>query len=126
MGCCSSEEVSIAHRINQSKTKSRYVFLVRHGEKADRHGDSADRGNIDSQLTQTGKQQAIETGWFIHQTLEQIEDIEGKRFGQIKVSSSPFVRCMLTASKICSVLNVSAFELNYNYCELLLQSRYPE
>ena len=32
---------------------------------------------------------------------------------------------MITASKICSVLNVSEFELNYSYCELLLQSRYP-
>ena len=33
---------------------------------------------------------------------------------------------MITAAKICSVLNVSDFELNYKYCELLRSSRYPD
>ena len=48
MGCCSSGEISVNQRINKSKTKSRYVFLVRHGEKADKHGDPPDKGNFDS------------------------------------------------------------------------------
>ena len=46
----------IGTKINETKTKARYVFLVRHGEKADRHGEIADKNNKDSGLTWTGKQ----------------------------------------------------------------------
>ena len=51
MGCCSSEELTIYTKITETKTKARYVFLVRHGEKADRHGSTPDKGNKDSALT---------------------------------------------------------------------------
>ena len=53
-------------------SKTRIVFVVRHGERAD-HVDEKWKGHPDAVLTDKGAKQATETGLMIKQKIEEIE-----------------------------------------------------
>ena len=97
MGCCETRE----------PPKKRYVFLIKHGEREDYSKQTGvdkyklKQGGIDPILTDLGHQQAIETGQFLRKYLQDVEAKDGKRFDKIVVHSSPFVRTMSTAARIC-------------------------
>ena len=85
--------------------KERYVFIVRHGERADFAkllGLVKNTENIpnlaDPPLTPKGIEQARATGQFIKTMLGEIEEESGKKFDEIVIESSPFARCVSTAS----------------------------
>ena len=59
------------------------------------------------------------TGKFIQQFLQQIEKKEGRKFAQIIIWTSPFARCIQTASNVAKVLGVQQVEINYLFGEVI-------
>lgn len=81
------------------------VFIIRHGERAD-SGSNEDQKSIknvdDPHLTQIGVEQAQKTGQFIYEYLLQNNLLSKKK---IKVISSPFLRCVMTAQEFVRGFN---------------------
>ena len=53
----------------------------------------------------------------MRQHLKDIEKKEGKPFDKIVVNSSPYIRTVSTASRICKENDIESIELDYTFCE---------
>ena len=106
----------------------RYVFVVRHGERADQAPETRDewRGHPDAFLVPRGHQQAAETAAWLKSELQQIETTEGRSIDQVFLSCSPFERCMATSSKVGAALGITDIPINYRYCEFMATFLYNE
>ena len=102
---------------NSLKPNVRYIFVIRHGERAD-HVGLQPQHTVDPHLSPAGLDQASKTGQFIKQTLKEIEAREGEDFNSVNVRSSPFVRCIQTAAMICKSIDKD-ITTDYTYCERL-------
>ena len=110
----------------ESRSASRYCFIVRHGERADHAPDTCAEyeGHPDAYLTPKGHQQAAETGEWLREELKKIEQNEGRPITKIELTCSPFERCISTCSKVAEALGISEISINYRYCELLVTFLY--
>ncbi|CAI2376827.1 unnamed protein product [Moneuplotes crassus] len=75
-----------------------YCFFVRHGQRADKSGDSF---HGDLEITDFGKEQAEATGKVILQILETCPD------AKVKIVTSPFLRCIMTANIIAKQIGTT-------------------
>ena len=73
-------------------------------------------------LSPRGEQQSVESGDFIRQEKERIEKLEGRKFDRIIIDSSPFIRCLQTASRIALPLGVEEVEINCLHFESLINT----
>ena len=82
---------------------ARYCFVIRHGQRADQSKQYLEeyKGHPDAFLTAKGHTQATETGKFLSSYLQSIAKREKRPFTKIVVKSSPFIRSMATAARIC-------------------------
>ena len=107
----------------------RYVFIFRHGERADLAPESREeyQGHHDAPLTERGHQQATEAGLFLKSEIERIQQLEGRNFDQIYFKTSPFSRCMSTCSQMAKAndLTTDAINVDYRYAEWLADWLYP-
>lgn len=87
------------------------LFVVRHGERA----DNIDKGHPkyepyeiadDPHLTKRGLEQAKAAGTKI------LSMMDGKKIMNIRVISSPFIRCLMTAQQIALVLGVKSIQVD--------------
>ena len=51
------------------------------------------------------------------QHLQEIEVKEGKKFDKIIINSSPYIRTISTAARICKENDIEKLNLDYNFCE---------
>ena len=111
-----------------ARLPTRYCFIIRHGERADRAPQyRAEYANHpDAFLTPLGHQQARETGVFLMNELQKIEMQEGRSFDQVLVKTSPFVRCLATCARICKEIGVEQVKVDYNFCELMSEYLYTK
>ena len=90
---------------------------MRHGERADYSPwkEVRDSGiDFDPPITDEGKAQATHTGKYFKDYIEK----EGP-FIEIKLESSPFLRCMMTAAYIAKEMGIEEFRINYVFSEKL-------
>lgn len=102
------------------------IFVVRHGERADQSNSHEERNMIerhfDPHLTKRGCQQAEVTGQEIKRILTQYAQEKKIPFDQLRivVMSSPFLRCVTTASHLAKQLpQVKEIFLQEEICELM-------
>ena len=83
---------------------TRYCFIIRHGERADKSNDPIVRAQYathpDPILTPTGWEQARETGAFLREELDRIEQLEGRNFDEVRILASPFERTISTCAEV--------------------------
>ena len=102
---------------------SRYLFVVRHGERADfgKLLGAAFNKEVDNKsdprLTEKGHDQARRTAKMIREGLDAIEKKTGKKFTSITIESSPFVRCISTACSMAKALSIDSIKINYLFSE---------
>ena len=79
--------------------KTRYLFVVRHGQRKDHLPDEYPeyRGHPDAPLTPIGHKQALETATHLKRYLK--ENFSDNEY-TLKIESSPFIRCLQTSHKI--------------------------
>ena len=102
-------------------SKKLFVFVVRHGHRADHDPENFPEyeGHIDAPLTPHGKKQAEETGAYLKGYLQALEQKHKLAFDSIEIECSPFGRCKTTAARISSHLNVQPVKVNYHFGEVL-------
>ena len=94
-----------------------YLFFVRHGQRADNKGGSF---HSDSEITENGKSQAKASG-------ELFKDLVSRHpTKNIKILSSPWTRCMMTASYIAEQLDHKELIVEPKMCETLLDLVFKE
>lgn len=108
-----------------TKTKCRYLCIVRHGQRMDHLPKVYPEyiGHPDAPLTPLGLKQASEAGRFLKSYIDKLK-IEQTDIS-VNVQSSPFVRCLQTAGRICSEISIDEITLNYKFMEHLAGSSYP-
>ena len=112
-----------------------HVIFVRHGERADQidedeqeelkanseiNGYYHSAVEHDTALTTKGFQQATEAANYFAMRIDQfVRDRCGGDATQheIKIESSPFLRCLQTGSRIAKNLNVDSIHVNNRLCE---------
>ncbi|CDW74263.1 UNKNOWN [Stylonychia lemnae] len=105
-----------------STTNPSQVLFIRHGQRADLHPEKEVEYDIpyDPPLTDTGFQQAKETGEHLK------EYIRNNKFDKIILEVSPFLRTIQTATEIAKALELNDMKLNYHYREWLDASFYTQ
>jgi broad specificity phosphatase PhoE len=108
-----------------------FIILVRHGERCDDpereivgENDSAEPSvKFDCHLTDKGRRQAFQTGEYIKECVIEQNKLKIKS-SDIKIFSSPFLRCIQTASEICEGLgyNIPGITLDDRFGEFLMKS----
>ena len=73
----------------------------------------------DPPLAGRGVEQAWGTGEFLDSYFR-----ENYKFDKIIIETSPFLRCMMTASRIAAPLGVTSIKINYNACDTLDNFQY--
>ena len=82
---------------------------MRHGERADALDGDEDEENWppydntivhDSPLTVTGLNQATHAGRYLKARLQAIEAEYETKFNEVRIESSPFLRCLQTSAKV--------------------------
>ena len=117
-------------KISKSRAPStiRYSFFVRHGERSDHKlhlVGKVDMSKSDPVLTALGMKQARESGKFLKTLLRQIEQKEGRKFDNVVIQCSPFMRARQTASKIGKAIGKDRVEVNYLLSELMHARMFP-
>ena len=99
---------------------------MRHGERADCISDDEDEANLppydnmidhDPPLTMTGIQQAMHAGNYVKKRLKSVEQEYQTKFCEIKIESSPFLRCLQTGAMVAKALDRSQIQVNYYLSE---------
>lgn len=75
--------------------------------------------NPDPILTPLGHKQCTESGKFLKKQLKEIEKKEGRKFDNVIVRCSPYIRTMASASRVCKELGLAKAEQSYLMCEIL-------
>ena len=106
----------------------RYVFIVRHGERADRAPETRSeyKNHADAPLTMRGHDQATESGFYLQEEIRRVVQCEGCSFEEVNIKSSPFARCISSANQIASVLGIKKIDIDYSYGEWLAKWLYRE
>ena len=103
-----------------------YLVFIRHGERADMNFSDEQNKDFDNtiehdpSLTSTGQVQATQAGEYFRQRLAEVQQEFGIVFDEIRVESSPFLRCLQTASKIAKSLKQENINVEYRVSEVLL------
>eukprot|EP00759_Apiculatamorpha_spiralis_P017613 PhF_6_TR23777/c0_g1_i1/m.33260 len=112
---------------------SSIIFIVRHGERSDRGSADARRNwaktsppslRENPTLTPQGHTQALATAYRLHQRLSSCV----YKNHRISVVSSPYVRCVQTASHLCSLMDTSSsipISIEPAFGELQIPSIFP-
>ena len=101
-----------------------YLIFVRHGHKSWVEGDQEDctvyKNQIkhDPALIDVGLEQASRVGSYFKRRLEAVQKEYGITFNEVRVESSPFLRCLQTASKTAQELGLP-IHVEYRVCEPL-------
>ena len=117
--------------VNRSHTtqifpKLTYFIFMRHGERADCLFDDEEESNLptydnmiehDPPLTKTGQQQAFHAGKYVKERLRVIEKEYETKFSEIRIESSPFLRCLQTGAKVAQALDKGLINVNYHLSE---------
>jgi len=106
------------------------MFLaVRHGHRIDHlpeeEKEREDYLHYDPHLSPQGKEEAIATGKHLKEFLSS-DATEGLDLSQVKIITSPFIRCVETASLIAEQLNITTLTLEENICEWLGNTIYDQ
>ena len=80
----------------------------------------------DPNLTHTGTIQATEAAKHFKQRVAAVQKQYGIVYDEIRIESSPFVRCLQTASRAALALERSLINVNYRVCETLKQKHFEE
>lgn len=80
----------------------------------------------DPNLTLRGLTQATEAGLHFKNCIDEVQAKYGITFDEVKIETSPFVRCLQTASKIAKVLDKDQIHVNYRVCEVLYECTFDE
>ena len=102
---------------------SRYLFVVRHGERADfgkllgAAFNKEVENKSDPKLTEKGHDQARATAKLIRSGLDAVEAKTGKKFTSITIECSPFIRCISTATSMAKELSIDSVKTNYLFVE---------
>ena len=108
----------------------RYCYIIRHGERADESSDPAlcdlFAGATDPILTPKGFGQARQTGELLLREINRIQQAEGRAFDEIRLSVSPFSRCISTSAEIGRQIGVSTINIDYEWCEVLYSHFFNE
>lgn len=99
-----------------TQLKTRYLFVVRHGERKDHlpYDYPEFAGHPDAPLTPKGHEQADATGRFIKQAIASLSSEL-----TVRTESSPFNRCLQTAIAINRHLGIQESTLNYRLMEIM-------
>jgi broad specificity phosphatase PhoE len=65
--------------------------------------EQKNQNEVDPPLTKKGMEQASEAGKYLKQYFED----NNLKFDEIKIKSSPFVRCIMTSSQLAQSLGIS-------------------
>lgn len=110
-----------------------HLIFIRHGERADQvkvapqpTSENATLASIyesktphDPNLTRVGLQQASEAGKHFKKRIQEVQNENKITFDEIRVESSPFLRCLQTAANIAKELQIGSIKVNYRVCETL-------
>lgn len=88
------------------------MLYVRHSEREDHHLPPNAKA-VDPKITAHGVRQAEATGKYLKAVLEE------QKITEIIIESSPFIRCLQTASLIAKELGKTQVKVNFLVCELL-------
>ena len=80
----------------------------------------------DTSLTIQGLAQATDAGKHFKQKIEAVQAEHGITFDEVRIQSSPFVRCLQTASQLAKELSVNKIDVNYRVCETLYGGSFDE
>lgn len=96
------------------------LFLIRHGERADKRPDLKIKYDLgfDPPLTPDGHRMAFETGMYLANYLSGTK-------ANIQIISSPFMRCMETSMGICKALNINNITVDYRLSEYMIRKFFP-
>ncbi|CDW83035.1 UNKNOWN [Stylonychia lemnae] len=94
------------------------IYLIRHGERADQVINPSRKIEFenDTHLTEEGMNQANQTGQYLRKTIE-YERQENRPFDQVIIESSPFLRCLQTASCIAQQIDIKEIKVNFGFRE---------
>ena len=93
--------------------KFTYFIFMRHGERADCLYGEEDEENLapydntiehDPPLTVTGLRQAAHAGNYLRERLKAVENEYETKFNEVRIESSPFLRCLQTSAKVAKAL----------------------
>lgn len=101
-----------------------FVGVLRHAEKANLHDKDNPRWkvDVDPPLSRRGDRQAAFTGKYLKEYFEK----HNMKFDKIVIESSPFLRCIQTASEVAVALGVDEVSINYLFAEHLHPRDFPD
>ena len=101
-----------------------FFAIMRHAQRADCHKGTFDNWLVekDPPLTPEGQKQA----YFAGQYLKEYFEMNNMKFDKIIIETSPFIRCVQSASNIASVLGVPEVEINFMIGEHLYARDFAE
>ena len=115
--------------VEQTKTLLLLIFM-RHGERGDYVEEKTERYRSDvehdTELTNCGLEQAVQAGNHFKNSLQKVENEYQVKFDEIRVESSPFLRCLQTAAKVAQVLSVPKINVNYRVSESLYDTCFDD
>ena len=80
----------------------------------------------DPNLTHTGTIQAAEAAKHFKQRVAAVQEQYDIVYDEVRIESSPFVRCLQTASRAALELERSQIYVNYRICETLWEEHFEE
>ena len=92
-------------------------------DKEDRYRSEVEH---DTELTCLGLEQATQAGDHFKSCLEKAEEKYDVKFDEVIVESSPFLRCLQTASRVARVLEVPNIHINYRVSESLYDTCFDD
>ena len=84
-------------------SKLTYLVFIRHGEREDHVEEKSNnvyQSSVyhDPALTSTGLSQASQAGDYFKKRVKDVEKEFGVKFDEVRIESSPFLRCLQTAN----------------------------
>ena len=93
---------------------------MRHGERADFVMEGSEMSipynpeiEHDPPLTEKGLKQAEQAGIYIKERLTKVQEEYKIKFDEVRIETSPFLRCLQTSSRIAKANDISALNVNY-------------
>ena len=77
-------------------------------------------------MTNRGLEQATQAGNHFKASIHAVEQKYGIKFDEVIIETSPFLRCLQTASCIASVLSIPKIHVNYRISESLYDTAFDD